>query len=144
LVTRTEAAKLADLPERINTGDRPRVSLTDFIVRASALALRAPPVLNSTIQGDRIIPQADISVGVAVALECGLIVPVIRAADARTVREVSARLRDLADRARRGHRAPPPREPVSHARPLHIDGVPAAAFLGRVRALLESCWPLLA
>ncbi|MGO9310046.1 MAG: dihydrolipoamide acetyltransferase family protein [Spirochaetia bacterium] len=197
LFTRADVTELAALRERINAGDRPRLSFTDFIVRASALALREHPVLNSTIQGDRIIPQADIAIGVAVALESGLIVPVIRAADALTVREVSARLRDLADRARRGtlsakectggtftitnlgmygiteftplinvpesailgvgaieevlRRGPSgdiePRRLVSlcltHDH-RHIDGVPAAAFLGRVRALLENCWALLA
>ena len=197
LVTRADVTELAALRERINAGDRPRLSFTDFIVRASALALREHLVLNSTIQGDRIIPQADIAIGVAVALESGLIVPVIRAADALTVREVSARLRDLADRARRGtlsaeecsggtftitnlgmygiteftplinvpesailgvgaieevlRRGPSgdiePRRLVSlcltHDH-RHIDGVPAAAFLGRVRALLENCWALLA
>lgn len=197
LVTRADVTELADLRERINAGNHPRVSFTDFIVRASALALREHPVLNSTIQGDRIILQADVAIGVAVALESGLIVPVIRAADALTVREVSARLRDLADQARRGtlaaeacsggtftitnlgmygiteftplinvpesailgvgaieevlRRGPSgdiePRRLVSlcltHDH-RHIDGAPAAAFLGRVRALLENCWALLA
>ena len=197
LVTRADVTELEEVRGKINAEDRPRISLTDFLVRAAALALREHPLINSTIQGGRVILQEEVAVGVAVALDAGLIVPVIRTADRLPVREVSTRLHDLAERARQGTLGAAecnggtftitnlgmygiteftplinvpesailgvgaveevlrrglsggiePRQLVSlcltHDH-RHIDGAPAAAFLGRVRALLENCWALLA
>jgi pyruvate dehydrogenase E2 component (dihydrolipoamide acetyltransferase) len=77
-----------------------RISYTDLIVKAAALALREHPILNSTLVGEEIVLHDEINLGVAVALEQGLIVPVVRDADRKSVLEIHQELRDLAERAR--------------------------------------------
>jgi pyruvate dehydrogenase E2 component (dihydrolipoamide acetyltransferase) len=77
-----------------------RISYTDLIVKAVALALREHPILNSTLVGEEIVLNDEINLGVAVALEQGLIVPVVQEADKRSVLEIHQVLRDLAERAR--------------------------------------------
>ena len=83
-----------------------KVSVTDLLVRACAVALRAHPQVNSSWGGDTIVRHRRIHIGVAVATDAGLIVPVIRDADRKTVREVAADARSLAERAHAGTLAP--------------------------------------
>ena len=83
-----------------------KVSVTDLLVRACAVALRAHPQVNSSWGGDTIVRHRRIHIGVAVATDAGLIVPVIRDADRKTVREVAAAARSLAERAHAGTLAP--------------------------------------
>ncbi len=71
-----------------------------FIVKAVADALAAFPVLNSSLDGDNIVYKKDINLGIAVALDWGLIVPVVKNANGKSVRELSRAIADLADRAR--------------------------------------------
>ena len=82
--------------------ERQGVKLTymSFVMKAVAGALEAFPVLNASIDGDQIVYRKDVNLGVAVALDWGLIVPVIRQAGAMTVLELSRALQDLAARAR--------------------------------------------
>lgn len=75
-------------------------SINDFVMRACALALRDMPVVNSTFQGDAILEHGAINIGMAVALEDGLTVPVLHNVDSLTLREISALARDLAMKAR--------------------------------------------
>jgi pyruvate dehydrogenase E2 component (dihydrolipoamide acetyltransferase) len=77
-----------------------RPTYTDLIVRAAAIALRDHPRLNAQWAGDGVRLLPDIHVGVAVALDEGLVVPVIRHADRATLAQISAALRDLSERAR--------------------------------------------
>jgi 2-oxoglutarate dehydrogenase E2 component (dihydrolipoamide succinyltransferase) len=58
------------------------------------------PVLNSSIDGDNIVYKKDVNLGIAVALDWGLIVPVVKHANGKSVRELSRAIADLADRAR--------------------------------------------
>jgi pyruvate dehydrogenase E2 component (dihydrolipoamide acetyltransferase) len=71
-----------------------------FIIHAVAAALQAVPLLNSSLDGDSVIYHKDINIGVAVALDWGLIVPVIRHADAKDLPALSHAISDLAARAR--------------------------------------------
>jgi 2-oxoglutarate dehydrogenase E2 component (dihydrolipoamide succinyltransferase) len=71
-----------------------------FVARATVEALRAFPILNASIDGTNIIYHNDINVGIAVALEGGLIVPVIRNADEKNVLGLQRSIVDLAARAR--------------------------------------------
>jgi pyruvate dehydrogenase E2 component (dihydrolipoamide acetyltransferase) len=71
-----------------------------FIVRASVVALRQFPLLNASIDGNNIIYHNEINIGIAVALENGLIVPVIRSADEKNVLGIQRSVVDLATRAR--------------------------------------------
>jgi len=83
-----------------------KVSVNDIVVKAVAAALRAHPEVNVSFGGDKLIRHHRIHVGVAVALPDGLIVPVIRDADTKTVTQISAETRDLATRARSGKLKP--------------------------------------
>ncbi len=75
-------------------------SINDFLVKACALALRDMPIVNSTYQGDSILQFGRVSVGMAVALEDGLTLPVIHNADQLSLRQISAQSKDLAASAR--------------------------------------------
>jgi pyruvate dehydrogenase E2 component (dihydrolipoamide acetyltransferase) len=99
-----DAERLLALRADINaalTGDE-RVSVTDLLVRACAVALRAHPLLNSSWAGDSILRHGGIHIGVAVATEAGLVVPVVRDADRKGVREIATDARSLAERAHAG------------------------------------------
>jgi 2-oxoglutarate dehydrogenase E2 component (dihydrolipoamide succinyltransferase) len=71
-----------------------------FIVKAAAEALQAWPVINASTDGDQIVYHKDVNIGVAVALEWGLIVPVIRNADQLDLLGLSRAIADLATKAR--------------------------------------------
>jgi pyruvate dehydrogenase E2 component (dihydrolipoamide acetyltransferase) len=77
-----------------------KLSLNDFIIKTWAAALQRIPSANAVWAGDRILRFRTSDIGIAVALEGGLITPVIRNADSKTVTAISAEMRDLADRAR--------------------------------------------
>jgi pyruvate dehydrogenase E2 component (dihydrolipoamide acetyltransferase) len=77
-----------------------RLSLNDFLIKAWGLALRRVPVANAVWAHDRILRFSQSDIGVAVATEGGLLTPVIRNADAKSVIEISAEMKDLTARAR--------------------------------------------
>jgi pyruvate dehydrogenase E2 component (dihydrolipoamide acetyltransferase) len=78
------------------------VSYTHAIVKAAALALAEHPRLNSTLEGDVIRLLDEVNVGVAVALDEGLIVPVVREADRKSLRQIAIEARELSEKARQG------------------------------------------
>jgi 2-oxoglutarate dehydrogenase E2 component (dihydrolipoamide succinyltransferase) len=77
-----------------------KLSFMPFILMAAAKALRAYPTVNASVDGDSIVYKLDINMGVAVALDWGLIVPVIRNADQLNLAGLARALNDLAGRAR--------------------------------------------
>jgi pyruvate dehydrogenase E2 component (dihydrolipoamide acetyltransferase) len=77
-----------------------KLSLNDFIIKAWAAALQRIPAANAVFAEDRILRFTHSDIGVAVALEGGLITPVIRHADMKSVSAISSEMRDLAERAR--------------------------------------------
>ena len=77
-----------------------KVSFNDFVVKASAMALRKHPAINSSWNGDTITRHADINIGVAVAVEDGLLVPVIRQADQTGLASINTQVKELAAKAR--------------------------------------------
>ncbi|AUI50218.1 dihydrolipoamide acetyltransferase family protein [Arthrobacter crystallopoietes] len=79
-----------------------KVSVTDLLVRACAVTLHAHPQVNSSWAGDKILQHRRTHIGVAVAIENGLIVPVVRDADAKPLDELAAETRELAEKARAG------------------------------------------
>ena len=80
--------------------DGVKLTFLSFIARAVAGALRAFPVLNSSLDGDNIVYKKDINIGVAVALDWGLIVPVLKKADEQNLLGLSRAIADVAARAR--------------------------------------------
>jgi 2-oxoglutarate dehydrogenase E2 component (dihydrolipoamide succinyltransferase) len=77
-----------------------RLTYLPFILKATVDALKAFPVLNASIEGESIVYRKDINLGMAVALDWGLIVPVIHNADEKNVLGLARAVNDLADRAR--------------------------------------------
>jgi 2-oxoglutarate dehydrogenase E2 component (dihydrolipoamide succinyltransferase) len=82
--------------------ERQGVKLTymSFLMKATVDALKAVPVVNTSIDGDNIVYKKDINLGIAVALDWGLIVPVIKHAEEKNVLGLSRAIQDLAARAR--------------------------------------------
>ena len=81
------------------TGDH-KISFNDLVVKAVSKALKKHPAVNSAWLGDVIRTNYDVHVGVAVAVEDGLLVPVIRHADAKSLIQISAEVKDFAQRAK--------------------------------------------
>jgi len=77
-----------------------RLTYLTFVARACCESLRAYPVLNAALDGDTIVYKKDINLGIAVALDGGLIVPVVKQADTLSAVDLSKAIADLADRAR--------------------------------------------
>jgi 2-oxoglutarate dehydrogenase E2 component (dihydrolipoamide succinyltransferase) len=86
--------------ERFETQENVKLSYTPFIVRAVIDGLKRFPIVNSSVSDDNIIYKKDIHMGIAVALEWGLIVPVIHHADEKSFLGLSRAIADLAERAR--------------------------------------------
>jgi pyruvate dehydrogenase E2 component (dihydrolipoamide acetyltransferase) len=84
----------------INDQNGTKISFNDLVVKASAAALRDHPAVNSSWLGDKIRINQDINIGVAVAVEDGLLVPVLFAADKMGLKEINAQVATLADKAR--------------------------------------------
>ena len=86
-------------------GEDLKVSVNDLIVKACAGLLRTRPDLNVSWAGDRLLRHRRVHVGIAVALEGGLVVPVVRDADTKSLTQVAREARDLIGRARAGRLA---------------------------------------
>ena len=95
-----DVTKLVAFRKQINETSGQKFSMNDFILKAVANALRANPHILVSIEGNQIIKRAHVNLGMAVALDDGLIVPVIRDADKLSLSQISATAKDLAVRAR--------------------------------------------
>jgi len=90
------------LIEEVEKCAKVRLTLTDILVKVAASALKGYPIINSRIEGDQIHLMEEINIGVAIALEDGLIVPALRNADRKSLTEIAITLRDLTQKAREG------------------------------------------
>jgi pyruvate dehydrogenase E2 component (dihydrolipoamide acetyltransferase) len=90
----------AAVREQIQRSEDTKVSFNDLIVKAAARALRRFPAVNASWGTESISVHGDVHVGVAVAINDGLIVPVVRNADRKSILEISREVKDLATRAR--------------------------------------------
>lgn len=86
--------------KKINETSDVKISFNDIIIRASAAALRKHPMVNSSYLGDKIRTNHHIHIGVAVAVEDGLLVPIIRFADNKSLSHISLEVKDLASKAK--------------------------------------------
>ena len=84
----------------INAGGDVKISFNDLVVKSVAKALKKHPAVNSSWLGDSIRTNYDVHVGVAVAVEDGLLVPVVRHADAKGLADISAEVRAFAQKAK--------------------------------------------
>jgi pyruvate dehydrogenase E2 component (dihydrolipoamide acetyltransferase) len=80
--------------------DAAKITVNDFVLKAAVMAAVKVPRVNASFDNDAIVQYADVDLGVAVAIEDGLLTPVIRAAQGKSLREISASAKDLAHRAR--------------------------------------------
>ncbi|QDE89606.1 pyruvate dehydrogenase complex dihydrolipoamide acetyltransferase [Myxococcus xanthus] len=78
-----------------------KVSVNDLIVKAVAMAVRRYPKINVSLQGDKVVQFHSVDVGIAVALEEGLITPILRDADQKGLQAIASGVRELAERARK-------------------------------------------
>jgi 2-oxoglutarate dehydrogenase E2 component (dihydrolipoamide succinyltransferase) len=103
-IHKVDMTKVARMRDRHKAGFQSNygMSLTylPFVVRATVIGLRAYPLLNASLEGNNILHHNEINIGIAVALENGLIVPVIRQADEKNVLGLQRSIVDLATRAR--------------------------------------------
>lgn len=95
-----DVERILEIREMFERDQSGKVSINDFVVKACALALRDMPVVNSIYQGDHLLQRGEVNVGMAVALEDGLTVPVVKNADTLTLRQISTRSKELAKKAR--------------------------------------------
>lgn len=97
------------LRERLNAAlpeDAPKISVNDFVTKACALALARHPRVNALYQNEQVYHSSEIHIGIAVALPDGLIVPVLRNCERKTLRQIAAETRQLVEKARAGRLTP--------------------------------------
>jgi len=95
-----DMTELSEVRERLNKEKTQRISYNDFIVKACAFALRSFPIVNGVCLGDMYRVNEDANIGVAVDMEEGLIVPVIRNADRKSLDQIARESSELAEKAK--------------------------------------------
>jgi pyruvate dehydrogenase E2 component (dihydrolipoamide acetyltransferase) len=91
-----------DMSNAVKIHKETQLSYTEMLVKAVAAALREHKIMNATLDGEQIKVFEDFNVGVAVAAENGLVVPVIRNADGKSLKEIASILQTLVEKARQG------------------------------------------
>ena len=86
--------------KRMNEYTENRISINDIIIKATAVALKSHPNVNSSWLGDKIRRNHHVHIGVAVAIDDGLLVPVVRFADSKSLSQIGAEVRELAGKAK--------------------------------------------
>lgn len=100
LMVEVNMEKAIKVRKEMNEVTQTKISFNDIIVKASASALRKHKQINSSWAGEKIVHHGEINIGVAVAVEDGLVVPVLRNVDFLNLSQISASVRDLAGRAK--------------------------------------------
>ena len=104
LTIEIDAGPLMEAREELKSAgegaDAAKITVNDFVLKAAVMAAVKVPRVNASFDNDSIVQYADVDLGVAVAIEEGLLTPVIRAAQDKSLREVSALAKDMAHRAR--------------------------------------------
>jgi len=99
-----DMGKVMELRQQINAllAEDEKLSINDFVIKAVALGLRQFPNLNAALAGNEIIRHGAVTIGVAVAVEGGLLTVVVRNADLKPLRSISREVKELVGRARQG------------------------------------------
>ena len=101
LTLEIDMARAMQVREAVNKQVVPdKISFNDLVIKAAAVALKQHPKVNSSWLGDRIRTNHHVHIGVAVAVEEGLLVPVVRFADGKPLRTIGAEVRDFAKKAK--------------------------------------------
>jgi len=99
LTMRIDMGAMVDARKAINEVASAKVSFNDIIIKACAAALKQHPAVNASWRGDFIRYNSHVHIGVAVAVEEGLLVPVVRYADTKTLSQIATEVRDMAKKA---------------------------------------------
>jgi len=100
LTMEIEMDKVVEARKTINEINNVKLSFNDFVIKATAAALRQHPKVNSSWLGDKIRRNTHIHIGVAVAVEDGLLVPVVRFADSKTLSQIANEVKSFAEKAK--------------------------------------------
>ena len=100
LIVEISMDKAIEARKEINSLPDTKISFNDMVIKATAMALRKHPQVNSTWHADKIVHHGNINVGVAVAIPDGLVVPVLKNADQMNYNQISAAVKDMAGRAK--------------------------------------------
>jgi pyruvate dehydrogenase E2 component (dihydrolipoamide acetyltransferase) len=101
VTTEVEMDWAARVRDELNADEsQPKISFNDLVIKACALALTKFPRVNASFEGDKLRVYKQVNVGMAVALDDGLIVPVVHDADKKHLREIAAQTKELAQHAR--------------------------------------------
>ena len=100
LIVEISMDKAIEARKEINSLPDTKISFNDMVIKATAMALRKHPQVNSTWHADKIVHHGNINVGVAVAIPDGLVVPVLKNADQMNYNQISATVKDMARRAK--------------------------------------------
>lgn len=92
--------KLIAMRKRINEVAPVKISFNDFVVKAAAVALRQHPAINASWLGDKIRYNKDVNIGIAVAVEDGLLVPVVKYADMKSLSQLKTEIGTMAGKAK--------------------------------------------
>ena len=96
----TRVAQIRQAKKAAYEAQGAKLTFMSFLMKAAVDALKAVPIVNSSVDGDAVVYKKDVNLGIAVALDWGLIVPVIKNADEKNVLGLSRAIQDLAARAR--------------------------------------------
>jgi pyruvate dehydrogenase E2 component (dihydrolipoamide acetyltransferase) len=106
ITTKVDMTELRSLREKLLPGVEQRsgvrLTYTDLLVKIAARALTEHPIMNSTVEDDLIKTVREINIGVAVATEAGLLVPVVKGADGKSIYEIAEVSKALVEKARKG------------------------------------------
>jgi len=100
LTIEIDMGKTMEARKSMNTVSPVKISFNDIVVKAVAGSLKQHPAINSSWLGDKIRQNGDINIGVAVAVEDGLLVPVVKYADMKSLSQINVEVRDLAGKAK--------------------------------------------
>ena len=100
LIVEINMDKAIEARKELNSLPDTKISFNDMVIKATAMALRKHPQVNSTWHADKIVHHGNINVGVAVAIPDGLVVPVLKNADQMNYNQISAAVKDMAGRAK--------------------------------------------
>lgn len=100
LTAELDMDKAVEARKMINEGEEVRISFNDMVIKAVAIALRKHPYVNGSWNGDKMTLHGDVNIGVAVAVDEGLLVPVVNNADYKSLSQIKAEVKELAGKAR--------------------------------------------
>lgn len=101
-----DVTELVRFRELVNKSQQQKISYNDFVIAAVSQALQKYPEINCSLRGDKIVQYKDVNIGMAVSLENGLIVPVVRKTQNKKLTAIAAETQALAEKARAGKLLP--------------------------------------